>query len=182
MIYKMLGNFLLEGLTQLGGTPFLLLTLPFILLGMWMWYLELRQSSWNHGQLLRWKPLGGLLDWSGWKTLGPWIHWSCCISPVSLWTFMSKKRNTSCLLLIVTNWNRLENLLLITICKLDVQCKFSAWNRALKASWDNAEGWGGEGGEWRIQDGGTSVHPWLIHVDIRWKPPQYCKVISLQLK
>ena len=27
---------------------------------------------------------------------------------------------------------------------------------------------------------GTHVHPWLIHVDIWQKPPQYCKVISLQ--
>ena len=26
------------------------------------------------------------------------------------------------------------------------------------------------------------VHPWLIHVSIWQKPPQYCKVISLQLK
>ena len=41
-------------------------------------------------------------------------------------------------------------------------------------------GWGGrqEGGSgW-----GTHVHPWLIHVDAWQKPPQYCKVISLQLK
>ena len=29
---------------------------------------------------------------------------------------------------------------------------------------------------------GTRVHPWLIHVNIWQKPPQYCKVISLQLK
>ena len=27
----------------------------------------------------------------------------------------------------------------------------------------------------------THVHPWLIHVNVRQKPPQYCKVISLQL-
>ena len=41
-------------------------------------------------------------------------------------------------------------------------------------------GWGGlwEGGSgW-----GTHVHPWLIHVHVWQKPPQYCKVISLQLK
>ena len=40
-------------------------------------------------------------------------------------------------------------------------------------------GWGGrwEGGSrW-----GTHVNPWLIHVTIRQKPLQYCKVISLQL-
>ena len=47
--------------------------------------------------------------------------------------------------------------------------------------WDNPEVWGGEG--WRgVQDGGTHVHPWLIHADVWQKPPQYCKVISLQLK
>ena len=29
---------------------------------------------------------------------------------------------------------------------------------------------------------GTHVHPWLIHVNVWQNPPQYCKVISLQLK
>ena len=43
--------------------------------------------------------------------------------------------------------------------------------------WDDPEGWDGEGGSgW-----GTHVHPWLIHVNVCQKPPQYCKVISLQL-
>ena len=28
---------------------------------------------------------------------------------------------------------------------------------------------------------GTHVNPWLIHVNVRQKPLQYCKVISLQL-
>ena len=40
-------------------------------------------------------------------------------------------------------------------------------------------GWQGrqEGGSgW-----GTHVNPWLIHVNVRQKPLQYCKVISLQL-
>ena len=32
--------------------------------------------------------------------------------------------------------------------------------------WDNLEGWGGEGGAKGIQDGGTHVHLWLIHVDV----------------
>ena len=39
------------------------------------------------------------------------------------------------------------------------------------------------GGKWK---GGSSwgkhVHPWLIHVYVWQKPPQYCKVIILQLK
>ena len=46
---------------------------------------------------------------------------------------------------------------------------------------DNPEGWGGERGRRRVQNGGTHVHPWLIYVDVWQKPPQYCKVISLQL-
>ena len=39
--------------------------------------------------------------------------------------------------------------------------------------WANPEGWGGVGGGSGVQDGGTHVHPWLIHVDI-WQKPQYC--------
>ena len=48
--------------------------------------------------------------------------------------------------------------------------------------WDSPEGWDGEGCGRGVQDGGTHVHPWLIHVDIWQKPPQYYKVISLQFK
>ena len=48
--------------------------------------------------------------------------------------------------------------------------------------WDNQEGWGGEGGGRRVQDEGTHVHPWLIHVGTWQKPSQYCKGIILQLK
>ena len=48
--------------------------------------------------------------------------------------------------------------------------------------WDYPEGWDGEGGGKGVQDGGTHAHPWLIHVNVWQKPPQYCKVISLQLK
>ena len=33
-----------------------------------------------------------------------------------------------------------------------------------------------------VQDRGTRVHPWLIHVNVWQKPSQYCKVIILQLK
>ena len=41
----------------------------------------------------------------------------------------------------------------------------------------------GWGGRWERGSGwGTHVHPWLIHVNVWQKPPQYCKVISLQLK
>ena len=31
--------------------------------------------------------------------------------------------------------------------------------------WDNPEGQDGVGGGTGVQDGGTHVHPWLIHVD-----------------
>jgi len=37
--------------------------------------------------------------------------------------------------------------------------------------------WGG-----RVWDGGTHVHLWLIYANVWQKPPQYCKVISLQSK
>ena len=48
--------------------------------------------------------------------------------------------------------------------------------------WDDPEGWDGEGEGRGVRDGGTQVHQWLIHVHVWQKPPQYCKVISLQLK
>ena len=47
--------------------------------------------------------------------------------------------------------------------------------------WDNPEGWNGEGRWEEFQDGRTHVYLWLIHVNVWQKPPQYCKVISLQL-
>ena len=60
------------------------------------------------------------------------------------------------------------------------QGKFDAWSRALKASaLGQPRGMGWEGG---VQAGGTHVHPWIIHVDIWQKPPQYFKEISFQLK
>ena len=37
-------------------------------------------------------------------------------------------------------------------------------------------------GRWEGGSGcGTHVNPWLIHVNVWQKPPQYCKVISLRL-
>ena len=48
--------------------------------------------------------------------------------------------------------------------------------------WDNPEGWGEEEGGRGVHDGGTRVHPWLIHVNVWQTPPQYCKVIILQCK
>ena len=48
--------------------------------------------------------------------------------------------------------------------------------------WDNPGGWDGEGGGRGVQEWGTHVRPWLIHVNVWQNPPQYCKEISLQLK
>ena len=45
--------------------------------------------------------------------------------------------------------------------------------------WGNLEEWGGEGGGRGVQDRGSYVHQWLIHVNIWQKSPQYCKVIIL---
>ena len=42
-------------------------------------------------------------------------------------------------------------------------------------SGDEPEKWDGEGGRTEGQDGGTHVHPWLTHVNVWQKPPQYCK-------
>ena len=44
--------------------------------------------------------------------------------------------------------------------------------------WDNPEGWDVR----RVWDGRKHIQPWLIHANVWQKPPQYCKVISLQLK
>ena len=36
--------------------------------------------------------------------------------------------------------------------------------------------------EGRFRREGTYVYPWLIHVDVRQKPTQYCQAVILQLK
>ena len=48
--------------------------------------------------------------------------------------------------------------------------------------WDNPEGWERQGVGRGVWDGETHVYLWLIHVNVWQKPPQYCKVSSLQLK
>ena len=47
---------------------------------------------------------------------------------------------------------------------------------------DNLEGWDEVGGGRRLQQKGTYVYLWLIHIDVWQKPMQYCKVIILQVK
>ena len=67
----------------------------------------------------------------------------------------------------------------IIICKIDDQCKVDARSRPLKAGALGQPRAGGEGGGRGVQDRGTHVHLWLIHVDV-WQKPQYCNLISLQ--
>ena len=35
--------------------------------------------------------------------------------------------------------------------------------------WDNPKRWDGEGGGRGVGDGGTHVHPWMIHVNVHKK-------------
>ena len=44
------------------------------------------------------------------------------------------------------------------------------------------KGLDGVGGGREVQNEGTYVYLWLIHVDVWQKPIQYCKAIVLQLK
>ena len=44
--------------------------------------------------------------------------------------------------------------------------------------WDNAEGWGGEGGGNGVQDGGGTCTP-ITDSCCMAKTPQYCTVINL---
>ena len=76
--------------------------------------------------------------------------------------------------------NGIENMY-ITVCEIDHQSKFDAWNRALTAGaleWPRGMGWGGKcEGFW---DGGDTCTPLAdLH---QCMAPQHCKVISLQLK
>ena len=48
--------------------------------------------------------------------------------------------------------------------------------------WDNPERWDGEAGGRGVCDRETHVHPWLIHVNVWQKPPQYYKIIGHLLK
>ena len=75
----------------------------------------------------------------------------------------------------------------ITICEIDEQSKFDAWNRALKAGalgQPRAMRWGGtwEGGSGWGDTHMCDTNPWLIYANVWQKPPQYCKVVSLQWK
>ena len=47
---------------------------------------------------------------------------------------------------------------------------------------DHLDGWDGVGGRREVQEGRARCIAWLIHVDVRQTPRQYCKAIILQLK
>jgi len=68
----------------------------------------------------------------------------------------------------------------ILSCKIDHQSKFDAPVQASALGQPGGMGWGRR---WERGLGwGTHVHLWLIHVNVWQKNPQYCKVISFQLK
>ena len=78
------------------------------------------------------------------------------------------------------HWN-----MYITICKIDDQSKFNAWNKALKpVHWDNPKGWDGEGGGRQVQnEGHMYTCGWFMSVYCKnHHTPQYYKVISFQFK
>ena len=75
-------------------------------------------------------------------------------------------------------WGRLREQhwnVCITICKTDGQCGFADDVRGSGSGLaDKLKGWGG-----RCRREGTYVHLWLIHVDVWWKPTQYCKAVII---
>ena len=66
-------------------------------------------------------------------------------------------------------WNRLP--VQVGCMRQVLRAGALGWPRGMEwgGRWDGGWGWG------------THVNPWLIHVNVRQKPLQYCKVISLQL-
>ena len=67
---------------------------------------------------------------------------------------------------------------------------YHMWNRSpvqVRCMRQGAQGWctGMTPRDGMVREGGsgwgTHVQPWLIHVNV-WQNPQYCKIISLQLK
>ena len=71
----------------------------------------------------------------------------------------------------------------ITMCKIDGQWEFALWLREFtQGLCDKLEEWDWEGDGREVQERGTYVYLWLIHVDILQKTAEFCKAIILQLK
>ena len=69
----------------------------------------------------------------------------------------------------------------ITTCKTDSQQEFAVWLQKLKQGLCiNLEGWGGEGDGREVQEEGTYIYLWLIHVEVWQKTEEFCKTIILQ--
>ena len=68
----------------------------------------------------------------------------------------------------------------ITICEIDRQSRFDAWDKVLRAGhWDDPEGWDGEGGGRGAQDGEHMYTcGWFMSM---YGKNHYNIVISLQL-
>ena len=73
--------------------------------------------------------------------------------------------------------NSIETCLLPYVKQMTSPSSMHQTGHSKPGHWDSSEGRDGEG----VLDRGTHVHPWLIHVSVRPEPPQYGKVISLQL-
>ena len=116
-----------------------------------------------------------------WETLNKafWRSTQGCLSSYFFFILIKKKKKKAALAfpdLKEQHWN-----MYITICK--TKCKFDAWSRAFKVSALGQPRGMGWGGRWEGGSGwGDHVYLRLIHVDVWQKPPQYCKVISLQWK
>ena len=74
--------------------------------------------------------------------------------------------------------NSIETCLLPYVKQMTSPSSMHQTGHSKPGHWDSSEGREGEG----VLDRGTHVHPWPIYVSVWQKPPQYCKVISLQLK
>ena len=78
--------------------------------------------------------------------------------------------------------NSIETCILLYVKQMTSPSSMYETGHSKLVHWDNPEGWDREAGRRGVQNGGTYVHPWLIHVNVWQKSAQYCKVISLQLK
>ena len=86
---------------------------------------------------------------------------------------MSKRKDPISLLI---------NMYILT-CKIDSQWELAVRCRELSSVlYDDLEWWDSVGGQREVQEGGTHVCLWLIHVDVWQRSTQYSKAIILQLK